>query len=172
MFKGRHDEEINWVDTTIDIGSLTQWLKSKNVNDSFFTDNANFVLGFADRDSSFYAPKLAAAVQAWTEVTNNPELLKNKTPKAALDKWLREHAAEYGLTNDSGNPNNQGISEICKIANWKPEGGATPTVTKVTSGKTATAQQKSGGRQLRQNPTTRSSKAAPTSFATDEDMPF
>jgi len=46
-----------------------------------------------------------------------------------LLKWLTEHAAELGLLNKEGRPNLTGIEEICKVANWKPEGGATPTPT-------------------------------------------
>ena len=75
----------------------------------------------------FYAPKLAAAVRAWNEVTSNPEALNGKTPKKALEIWLRKHANEYGLTAKDGNPNELGIEEICKVANWKPAGGASPT---------------------------------------------
>jgi len=71
--------------------------------------------------------KLAAAVRAWNEVTADPESLNGKTPKKALEVWLRKHANEYGLTNDDGNPNKLGIQEICKVANWKPAGGASPT---------------------------------------------
>ena len=33
--------------------------------------------------------------------------------------------------NRDGAPNKGGIEEICKVANWKPEGGATPTPTSV-----------------------------------------
>ena len=166
--------EIDWHTTLISIASLSDWFRSKNVYDSFFTEvGKSDVAEYADTESSFYAPKLAAAVRAWKEVTSNPELLKSKSPKNALDKWLREHAAEYGLTNDSGNPNNQGIGEICKIANWKPEGGATPTL--VGSEKTAGESRKalpSGGRRLLGKPPTRSVKPAPTFVNDDMDIPF
>ena len=42
-------------------------------------------------------------------------------------KWLRRHADQYGLTKDDGNPNEQGIEEIAKIANWDSKGGAPKT---------------------------------------------
>ena len=54
---------------------------------------------------------------------------KGKTPKQALLKWLREHAAEYDLTDDEGNPQEKVIEELGKVANWKPEGGASSTPT-------------------------------------------
>jgi hypothetical protein len=36
-------------------------------------------------------------------------LLRGKTPKQALMKWLREHAREFGLTDDDGKPNETGM---------------------------------------------------------------
>ena len=66
---------------------------------------------------------LAAAVKAWQAVTDP----KGKSPKQALDKWLREHAADFGLTDDEGNPVNQAIEDCSKIANWQPGGGAAKT---------------------------------------------
>lgn len=80
-----------------------------------------------DNTGNFYAPKLAAAVRAWNEVTSDPKALAGKSPKKALEIWLRKHANEYGLTGKDGNPNKLGIEEICKVANWKPNGGASPT---------------------------------------------
>jgi hypothetical protein len=47
---------------------------------------------FLDPKNPRYAPKLAAAVLAW-EATGN-EASTGKSPKQALLKWLREHAAE------------------------------------------------------------------------------
>lgn len=60
-------------------------------------------------------------------VTSDPEQLRGKTPKAALSKWLNEHAAAYGLTKDDGTPNATGVEEAAKLANWKPEGGPAKT---------------------------------------------
>jgi len=79
--------------------------------------------GYLDPTHARYAPKLAAAVQAWIAV-DDP---KGKHPKQALAAWLREHAAKLGLTNDDGKPNEQGIDECAKVANWQPEGGAPKT---------------------------------------------
>ncbi|WP_186308572.1 hypothetical protein [Paraburkholderia sp. BCC1885] len=47
--------------------------------------------------------------------------------KDAIRKWLREHAAEFDLTNEDGNPNETGIDEVAKVANWQPSGGAPKT---------------------------------------------
>jgi hypothetical protein len=42
-------------------------------------------------------------------------------------KWLREHAAKFGMTDDDGKPNETGIEEAAKVANWQPTGGAPKT---------------------------------------------
>jgi hypothetical protein len=72
-------------------------------------------------------PKLNAAMRAWTAVTSDPRLTWGKSPKHALRAWLSDHAEELGLLKQDGELNKAGIEEICKVANWKPEGGATPT---------------------------------------------
>jgi hypothetical protein len=118
---------IDWYASTVNIGSLADWMRSKNYSDGFFTESANAVDELADPEGEFYAPKLSAAVRAWREVTADPNALSGKSPKRALEVWLRKHANEYGLTSKDGNPNELGIEEICKIANWKPTGGASPT---------------------------------------------
>jgi len=102
-------------------------LRARNFADGFFIPSQDEVDSLANPAGEFYAPKLAAAVRAWHEVTADPEALNGKTPKKALEIWLRKHANEYGLTAKDGNPNELGIEEVCKVANWKPTGGASPT---------------------------------------------
>jgi hypothetical protein len=122
-------QAIDWSESVIDIESFRDWLRSRNYSDGFFARNEAGVDGLLDQSGSFYAPKLAAAVRAWTEVTSDPTALNGKTPKKALEIWLRKHAGQYGLTLRDGNPNEQGIEEISKVANWKPTGGAARTPT-------------------------------------------
>lgn len=71
--------------------------------------------------------KLNAALKAWAAVSSDLLLLRGKSPKQALKAWLVEHADELGLRKRDGELNEAGIEEICKVANWRPEGGATPT---------------------------------------------
>jgi hypothetical protein len=71
--------------------------------------------------------KLEAAISAWKAVSENEELRRGKTVKQALEVWLRQHAGEYGLTKEDGNPNETGIQEIAEIANWDAMGGAPRT---------------------------------------------
>jgi len=118
------------IDTTmLSVNSLKEYLKAKGFNDGFFFPEGTILEEYLDKNNPCYAPKLAAAVNAWKVITNNPELQKGKTPKQALEKWLRENASKYNLTKDDGTPNETGIQEISKIANWKPEGGAAKTPT-------------------------------------------
>ena len=128
---GYNGEGTDWGESLIGIESLRVWMREKNISDGFFVSDALEKGRVADPTSGFYAPKLAAAIRAWTEVTSDPAAINGKSPKKALEVWLRKHASEYGLTNKDGNPNALGIEEICKVANWKPSGGASPTAVAV-----------------------------------------
>jgi hypothetical protein len=109
------------------VASLKTFLAKRGFNHGFFATVLLPEPSYLDPASSNYAPKLAAAVGAWQAVTSDEAALKAKTPKKALEVWLRKHADEFGLTKDDGNPNEQGIEEIAKIANWNPKGGAPRT---------------------------------------------
>lgn len=110
--------------TTIAAEEIDRFLKSVGVSCEFF-----------DRGTAEPAPealtsmpaKLSAAVKAWTAVSSDPARVRGKSPKQALEQWLTEHAAELGLLNRAGQLNRTGIEEICKVANWKPSGGAPAT---------------------------------------------
>jgi hypothetical protein len=167
-------DEISWNVSTINIDSFTQWLQSRNFVDGFFIKAKGEVENLSNKIGEFYAPKLAAAVRAWNEVTSDSEALNGKTPKKALEVWLRKHASEYCLTNKDGNPNELGIEEICKVANWKPTGGASPTpslTTKSPEGQTTWS------RKVRPKSPTRSAepptpRAQPAATPIDDDIPF
>ena len=109
--------------STVNAESLKQWLRRKGFATGFFFPEPVGTMGFLDPTNLRYAPKLAAAVKAWQAVTDPG----NKSAKQALEKWLREHATEFGLTNEEGNPIGQAIEECSKVANWNPKGGATRT---------------------------------------------
>jgi hypothetical protein len=150
-------------------------MRERNFPDGFFIATRDEVDKLADPACDFYAPKLAAAVRAWNEVTGDPEALNGKTPKKALEIWLRKHANEYGLTGKDGNPNELGIEEICKVANWKPSGGASPTPTPTRAEAAKPPEALSGwSRKVRPNSTTRPAlrQAKPAPGAIDDDIPF
>ena len=121
--------EIHWGETVFSVDDLKEWLSRKGFTNNFFFPKATTKADYLDKTNPNYAPKLAAAIHAWIAVTSETSLLEGKTPKHAIDKWLRQHANEYGLTKDDGSPNESAIDEISKNANWKPEGGASKTPT-------------------------------------------
>lgn len=113
----------NWDKTMIGVDDVREWLERKGFNTGFFFPEATDAPDYLDKKNPRYAPKLAAAVRAWQSVT----VPNGKHPKQALAKWLREHAAEFSLTDDEGKPNETGIEEAAKVANWQPGGGAPKT---------------------------------------------
>ncbi len=117
----------DWGQTTIKIDDLKAWLVSRGFKTGFFFVNHVDSPDYLDKSHQCYAPKLAAAVDAWQAITSDESLLDGKTPKQAIEKWLRENASRFKLSDDDGNPNNDGIEQISKVANWRPEGGAAKT---------------------------------------------
>jgi len=110
-------------ESMVNVDSLKQWLRLKGFTSGFFFPEPAGIMEFLNPTHPRYAPKLAAAVKAWQAVTDGGK----GSPKQALDKWLREHAAEFRLTSDDGNPIEQAIQDCSKIANWKQTGGAPKT---------------------------------------------
>jgi hypothetical protein len=119
----------DWTLTTVQVDDLRAWLATRGIKSGFFFPKAIEAPDYLDPTHPRYAPKLAAAVRAWLAV-GEPT---GRSPKQALEKWLREHAAEFGLCDDEGKPNETGIVECAKAANWKPEGGAPKTLGKTIS---------------------------------------
>lgn len=115
--------EPNWHLTTIHVEHLREWLMSRGIHTGFFFPTAIDEPNYLDPKNPRYAPKLAAAVKAWRAVTDPG----GRHPKQALMKWLREHAADFGLSDEEGKPNETGIEEVAKVANWRPGGGAAKT---------------------------------------------
>lgn len=116
---------IDFYRSTVNAESLKQWLRLKGFTTGFFFPEPFETMDFLDSTHPRYAPKLAATVRAWQAVTDAGK----KSPKQALDKWLREHAAEFGLTNEDGKPIENAVEECSKVANWNAKGGATKTPT-------------------------------------------
>jgi len=123
------DAPVDWSKTTIAVSDLRDWLKARGLTADFFAAAARKP-GYLDSDHPKYAPKLAAAVRAWTAVAEDEALHKGKSVKKALENWLEENAAVYGLLLTGGEINRQGIEETAKIANWDFKGGAPKTPTR------------------------------------------
>lgn len=120
---GGIDGTIELDRSSVSVDSVREYLASRGFDSGFFLTRTSTAPDYLDPKHPRYAPKLAAAVQAWMAVTNP----NGKHPKQALTKWLREHASEFGLSDDEGKPNETGIEETAKVANWQPQGGASKT---------------------------------------------
>jgi hypothetical protein len=112
--------------STVEVESLREWLSRRGLRTGFFFPEPMLAQDYLDTRHPRYAPKLAAAVYAWL-ATDGESVISAKSPKQALLKWLREHASEFGLTDEDGKPNETGIEEAAKVANWQPTGGAPKT---------------------------------------------
>ena len=113
----------NWTLSTVGREHLQKWLETKGIRTGYFFPTATDAPDYLDPNNPRYAPKLAATVRAWQAVTHPG----TRTPKQALEKWLREHASEFGMVDDDGNPTNQAVEECAKVANWNQGGGAPKT---------------------------------------------
>lgn len=115
--------EPNWSETHIERTDLVAWLEATPIRPRIFFPAATDTPDYLNPKHPRYAHKLAAAVRAWQAATD----LNGKHPKDAMKKWIRERAAQFGLTDDEGKPNETGIDESAKVANWQPTGGAPKT---------------------------------------------
>jgi hypothetical protein len=115
----KHDYEQSWVETE----SLRDWLAARGFQSAFFSLGQQLdTPGYLDAKHPRYAPKLAAAVEAWERV--ELEDFGFGTAKQRLARWLRLNAARFGLVDDDGKPTESVIDEIAKVANWARGGGA------------------------------------------------
>lgn len=114
--------------TTIKVRDLRAWLSARGFTAGFFfPKNESSAPDYLNIHHPNYSPKLAAAIRAWLSITENPELTKAKSIKQAITIWLRSHAGQFGLIKEDGNPNESGIEEVAKVANWETKGGAPKT---------------------------------------------
>jgi hypothetical protein len=130
-FDDRVQAEVNIPDTVdceksiVFVDEYKFWLRERGIPSDFFSSMMEDEPDFLQPKNPRYAHRLAAAVKAWQAVGDEP--LAGHTPKQLLQTWLREHAAEFDLCLDNGKPNETGIEEVAKVANWRPLGGAPKT---------------------------------------------
>ena len=124
--------DVDIEESIVEAASLRCFLKQKGIYDNFFNDEDEASASYLDKTNENYAPKLAAAVNAWLEVTSDYDNHKGSTPKQKIETWLRKNAVNYDLIRDDGKQNESAITNISAIANWRPEGGASKTPTKKT----------------------------------------
>jgi hypothetical protein len=77
---GPIEGSINLEESTVDVGSLRNWLSSRGMSSGFFFARASSEPGYLTPEHPRYAPKLAAAVMAWRafETTSSPAVLPNR----------------------------------------------------------------------------------------------
>ena len=110
----------------VDVDSLRNWLSvNKMITTGFFFSGEGRVKDYLNPEHPRYSFKLAAVILAWEAMEGAD--LEGRSPKSALEKWLREHAAQFNLSDNDGKPNETGISECAKVANWQITGGAPKT---------------------------------------------
>ena len=127
VYCGEYNDCIDFERSLIRVDDVVAWLSDLDFRDGFFVPIESEDDHVNDSLSPYHAPKLEAANDAWKVVTADKSRLRGKSPKKAIELWLRENAAKYGLVNKDGSPNATGIEEIAKVANWKPAGGAPTT---------------------------------------------
>lgn len=113
--------------STVEVDSLRSWLRGLGFMSAFFFPPESRAPDFANRDSPYYAPDLAAAMAAWEAVSGDPTLLRGKKPKQAIVAWLKKNGDRYGLIDDDGNPRENRMNEIATLANWDKTPGAAKT---------------------------------------------
>ncbi|MDA1372720.1 MAG: hypothetical protein O2971_18455 [Proteobacteria bacterium] len=123
---GPIDGTIDLQQSVLEVASVKNWLGKRGISTGFFFAEKEDFLDFLDTKHPRYSPKLAASVSAWFAI-DSEESLNGKSPKSALERWLRENAADYGLSDEEGKPNEKGIEECAKVANWQTKGGAPKT---------------------------------------------
>lgn len=121
-----HKTIPDWTLSTITRDDLVNWLASRGTDTGFFFQKKASNPNYLDPDHPRYAFKLAAAVNAWLALEDGG-LIKGKSPKQVLTIWLRKHAADFKLSDEDGKPNETGIEECAKVANWQDKGGAPKT---------------------------------------------
>jgi hypothetical protein len=117
----------DWKQTTVRVENLKTWLTHRGFATGFFFPDKTLGPEYLNKDDACFSLKLAAAIESWEAVRRDPAAKSGKSVKQALLIWLRKNADRFGLTKEDGLPNEQGIEEVAKIANWDTKGGAPRT---------------------------------------------
>jgi hypothetical protein len=117
--------------TFVYVESLKSFLIEKGIKSDFFFPDKPDVVGYLNPNHSNFSSKLFAAIEAWSAISKDKNSLNGQTPKKAIEKYLKNNAEKLGLLKNDGSINITAVEEICKICNWKPEGGAAKTLTRL-----------------------------------------
>jgi hypothetical protein len=160
------DEYVSPIASKVDVDSLKEWLIEKGLTKHFFFFPENKISEFLDKEHPRYSLKLAAVVNAWNWLDTQGKL-ENRTPKQATQKWLRKHAAEFGLCDEDGKPNESVIDSLSQVVNWRTKGGSPKTPSKLEEGEPTVIATAQLSVSKRSKPTKRLQ-----SHELDDDIPF
>ena len=121
--------EPNWLETTIDVDELKDWLRTRNYYPEFFFPDGS-EQSYKNKDNPRYSPKLATAIAAWENVVTQ---MPNKSVKESLASWVQANGVNFDLADETGTVAKQAIEQVATVANWNTKGGATPTGGQVES---------------------------------------
>lgn len=125
----------DWNLTTAEASDLVVWLEAAGYRVGFFFPTAIDTPDYLDPKHLRYAPKLAAAVQAW-QAMEDENLRLGKSAKTAMEQWLESNYKRLGLTHKrssdthgykTGDINKTAVRDAAKIANWEDDGGSPST---------------------------------------------
>ena len=123
MKSGVEDNSVDTNQSQIVVSSLQTWLSQHGVSNGFFFPDGFDGPAYLNPAHPRYAPKLAAAVMAWSAADDSG----NKTPKQRILKWLSDNAGQFGFIDETGAPLESVLDDLAKIANWQTNGGAPRT---------------------------------------------
>lgn len=139
------NSEIDRNMSRVTFEGVRDWLETMGCTDGYFFSNTHKGIdrGNLDnqyknrpdpmnRESKFFAPKLAAAIEAWETLQQDPKLQDaNAVVKAATD-WLTENAERLSIlwtdpkTGKTAPPKST-TEAMAKIINWNDKGGVNKT---------------------------------------------
>ena len=107
---------------------IKAWLKYNKVYDNYYNPEKpeDEYWDILDPKGDFFAPKLAALIRAWREVTitQNEYFYKNHgTAKKAIEACLKKHAESWHLADEDSQLSDDSIARLARIANWDDKTG-------------------------------------------------
>lgn len=113
---------IDWDKTMILVEDLKRWMGEKGYKPEFFFTENERQTDIKNHDLPFYSQKLHAAIDAWETVTCDEKYLRGKTPKQAIEKYLKNNSHKYTYPDELSS--SQCLEDISKTVNWQKTGGA------------------------------------------------
>jgi len=110
---------------------IRAWLKHIDFHDAYFnpvfedTEKDKY-WDILDPSGNYFAPKLAALMDAWREATNPQSeyfFKKHETPKKAMEACLKKHAENWYFAGKGKSSMESSAEHLARIANWNDKPG-------------------------------------------------